>query len=295
MLTIFSIPKPFEGETALLQTNALRSWRTLGDDVEILLLGDEAGVADAAATIDARHVAHIARTELGTPLVSAAFEAAAKVAQSPILCYANADIIFLSDLLPAVRRVGERGFLLVGRRLNVKLDEELETAAPGWEAHLRRTVLPRGSLGNEYAIDWFAFPRQVEWRMPPFAVGRPVWDNWVLWRARDLGLRVVDATGVVTAVHQEHGYAHVPQASGLAWEGPEADRNREVMGSMRHRYNLLDATHVLTPRGVRPALRSAHLKRRVIRAGVDHPRFGRLLGRAIAGRRALLRRKSVRS
>ncbi len=43
MITLFTIPKPLEGEFRRLQENAVGSWRVLGPEVEILLLGDEPG------------------------------------------------------------------------------------------------------------------------------------------------------------------------------------------------------------------------------------------------------------
>ena len=48
MITVFSIPKPFTGDIALIQRNAVRSWSALGPDVQVVLVGDESGIADAA-------------------------------------------------------------------------------------------------------------------------------------------------------------------------------------------------------------------------------------------------------
>ena len=64
-------------------------------------------------------------------------------------------------------------------------------------AHTAALHPPAGS-------DYFAYPRDVDWQMPPFAVGRIVWDNWTLRRARQLSLQVIDATRVVPAIHQNH-------------------------------------------------------------------------------------------
>ncbi|NBC18953.1 MAG: hypothetical protein GVY18_16755, partial [Bacteroidetes bacterium] len=48
MLTLFTIPKPFAGHIGVIQRNALESWRRLDSDVEIILCGDDAGVAKTA-------------------------------------------------------------------------------------------------------------------------------------------------------------------------------------------------------------------------------------------------------
>jgi hypothetical protein len=49
----------------------------LGKDVQVILLGDEAGIAEAAREFSDEHVPDIERTKYGTPLVNSAFAAAA--------------------------------------------------------------------------------------------------------------------------------------------------------------------------------------------------------------------------
>jgi hypothetical protein len=257
MLTLFSIPKAFDGDAAVRQRNALRSWAAL--DVAIVLFGDDDGVAEAAREFGAEHVPEIDRTELGTPLVSAAFERADGIARTPLLLYANADIVFFDDLVQSLRRIAYPRFLALGRRRDVRVASELGPAEAA-------ALVPRAVLFTEYGIDWFAYPRGIPWAMPRFAVGRPGWDNWLIWRARQLSVPVVDATAVVTALHQEHGYAHVPGGPGSTWEGPEADANLALLGRRERRYGIYDATHVLTPRGVRRAWQPPYLKRRARRS-----------------------------
>jgi hypothetical protein len=270
MLTLFSIPKAMVGAASTHQLNALRSWRALGDDVEILVFGDEDGVAEAAAAVGARHCPNVARNEWGTPLVSDAFATAARLAESERLCYANADVILLDDLPAAVRDVGERPALIVGRRVDLAVDGDLGLE-PGWQSWVREEARGRGTLGTDREIDYMVFPRAVNWDFPPLAVGRPGWDNWLLYRARALGLAVIDASTAVLAVHQSHGYDHVPGRRGPRWQGPEADQNWAQLGEMGRPFGIFDASHVLTPRGIRPALGLRHLKRRARR----HPLLGR--------------------
>ena len=80
--------------------------------------------------------------------------------------------------------------------------------------------------------------------MPPFAVGRAGFDNWLVWKARQVGI-VVDATHDVRAVHQPHGYEHVTGGMDEAYYGEEAARNLELAGGKGHVYTLHDASHVL--------------------------------------------------
>lgn len=48
MLTIFSIPKAFNGHIGDIQRNAINSWTRLQPECEILLLGDDEGTGKAA-------------------------------------------------------------------------------------------------------------------------------------------------------------------------------------------------------------------------------------------------------
>ena len=52
MLTFFSTPKPFVGHIDVIQRNALRSWRQIHPDIEILLFGDDAGAASGLTGAD---------------------------------------------------------------------------------------------------------------------------------------------------------------------------------------------------------------------------------------------------
>jgi hypothetical protein len=49
MLTIFTIPKPFRGHIEVIQRNAIESWLRLRPQCEIILCGDDPGVAEAAS------------------------------------------------------------------------------------------------------------------------------------------------------------------------------------------------------------------------------------------------------
>ena len=184
MLTLFSVPKPFEGEMGALQRRSVESWRALG--VQVLLLGD---VAEAARELDVEHVPGLESTAHGTPRLDSAFALADGAARFPLRCFVNADVVFGPDLLEAVEAVSgqEERFLLVGQT-----EEE-------------------GKRRGAAAMDWFVFPAGLFGEVPPFAVGRAGFDNWLVWKARQVGI-VVDATHDVRAVHQPHGYEHVTAA-----------------------------------------------------------------------------------
>ena len=262
MITLFAIPKAFTGPAGLIQRNALASWMRLGEEVEVLLVGDDDGVAEAAREARGRQVAQVERTEYGTPLLSSAFALARAASTRRLLAYVNADIVLLPDFVAAVRRIRFPSFLCLGRRWDVDVTEELEVDGD-YERRVRSLVAARGKLALPDAIDYFVFERAGPLaELPPFAVGRPGWDNWMIYRARSLGIPVVDATRVLTAVHQNHGYAHVPERSGYRWYGPEATANFALMQGLE-RFQTRHATHVLTRFGVLPALTPRRIVSRV--------------------------------
>ncbi len=274
MLTLFSIPKPFKGEQEVIQKNAIGSWRLLHPDCQILLFGDEPGVQTAAREFHAVHIPGVTRNEFGTPLLHTVFSDARKTAAHTLLCYVNADIILMKDFLRAAQRIRFEDFMMVGRRWNLDMQGRLDFTPEDWDAKLIRRVQTEGTLGPANAIDYFLFPKN--WgigEMPDFAVGRPGWDNWLIFRARQMRIPVIDVTQAAVVIHQNHSYNHVPKQRGDHWEGPEADRNRQLVGDLNRIFTLLDVTHIMTKSGIRRPLSYAHIRRRWQSLGVLYPRL----------------------
>jgi len=234
VLTIFSVPKPFLGAIGEIQHRALASWTALGNGVQVLLLGDEEGAAEAARKTGAEHLPELARTDQGTPRLDAAFAAADETARHPLRCFVNADVVLYDDLLDAARRVAAESerFLIVGQTVDVD------------QPRGREDALARGTRRGAAALDYFVFMSGLYDHVPPFAIGRACFDNWLVWRARQDAI-VVDATADVVAAHQGHDYAHVGGGKAEAYYGEEAARNLELAGGKSRLYTLHDASHVL--------------------------------------------------
>ncbi len=237
MLTIFSIPKPFAGPTGEIQAAAAASWERLGPGNQVVLVGE---APPAGAGVAFEQVEALQPEGVGSPLLDDAFTRVDAVARWPLRCFLNADIILLPDLLPAVERAAAFAprFLLVGQTRD--LDPVLVDGRGSGE--LRGFALDHGALRGPTAIDWFVFRAGLFDPMPPFSVGRAAFDNWMIWRARQLG-PVIDATDAVVAIHQSHGYDHLAGGKDEAYYGAEAARNLELAGGKRHRYTLHDASH----------------------------------------------------
>lgn len=262
VLSLFTSPKPFQGHIGVIQRNALRSWSELGPEAEVLLIGDEEGMAEEAARSGARHLPEVERNELGTPLVSSIFAIARKSARHPNLCYVNSDVILLPDLLNAVRQLAGRfeRYLLVGRRWDLDVPEPLPKS-PGWEQELRERIRTEGELHTPTGSDYFVFPRTMFSALPPFALGRAGWDNWMIYAGRHAHVPVVDGTGAVTAIHQTHDYAHLPGGK-PHFRLPESRGNVAMGGGRVSVFTIRDATWRFGPEGlVRRSWREAGLGR----------------------------------
>jgi hypothetical protein len=254
MLSIFAFPKPFRGHIATIQRNAISSWVRLRPPCEIFLFGDEEGTAEVAKELGTCHVSEMARNEYGTPLLSDVFEKGEQSAKHGLLCYVNCDIILGSDFMRAVEKVSRwtHRFLMVGECWNLDLTEPLAFDRPMWEENLKASVRQIGKRRGPFSIDYFVFPRGLYQQLPPFALGRPRFDQWLIWKARHLGAAVVDATPVVMAVHQNHDYSHVP--GGLPphiFPGEEGTRNEKLAGGLWHCYGIEEATHKFLATGLR--------------------------------------------
>jgi hypothetical protein len=256
MLTLFAIPKAFRGHTGVIQRNAIESWARLGRGSRVVLFGDEEGTAEVARELHLDHVPEVARNEFGTPLVSALFQTAGKLAAHDTLCYVNSDIILLDDFLPAVERVRARTrrFLMVGECWNLDLPTPVPFDEPSWQAQILRQVSESAVSRGSYYIDYFVFSRNLYRELPPFAIGRAGFDNWLVWKARALRAAVVDASLMVTAVHQQHDYSHVRGGREWSYSGPEAVRNVQLAGGRKHLYRIDHASHVLISQGLRRQL-----------------------------------------
>jgi hypothetical protein len=272
-VTLFAVPKAFHGHIGVIQRNAIGSWLRLGPNCEVVLFGDEEGTGEAARELGVRHVPTVVRNEFGTPLLSSVFDQVGALAQVGTLCYVNSDIVLLDDFVPALRRVQARRsrYLMIGQCWDSTLDWTVDFDDGRWRDRLRELVATTERLRGRWGIDYFAFPSGLYGEVPPFAIGRGWFDNWLVWRARELGAAVVDATAAVAAIHQRHDYAHVPggqdrsreagvplfEASRIEAElqrvlrSPEATENLRLAGGPEHVGSTRDAAYVLTPRRFR--------------------------------------------
>lgn len=202
-LTIFTTAPDFVGHRGTIQRNALRSWKLLGAS-RILLIGKSQGAGELASELGVQRIEEVATTPAGTPKIDSLFSIAVEAQESPgPMAYVNSDIILTTDLIQAVARIHFPSFLLIGRRWDLRVERELDFS-PGWEEKIKLLARKHGRPGPPTAVDYFVFNALSWGEIPPFAIGRGGWDNYLVHRVKQLGLPVIDGSQVVTAVHQTH-------------------------------------------------------------------------------------------
>ena len=252
MLTLFTIPKAFDGNVGVIQRNAIKSWTLLRPECDVILFGNDPGTAEAAEELGVRHIRDVAGKEYGTPRVDSIYYQAEEAAQHDLLCHVNADIILMNDFSSAVENVlsQRKWFLLTDQRWNVDIETPLDFSA-GWEMKLKRHIAQHGELGARTGFDYLVFPRGLMVDLPPFTTGRTAYDQWFLYQARKKKATVIDATPVVMDVHQNHDYSHHQVGNEGNWANLERQRNLEMAGGRQHLFIIKDRTEVLTPSGLR--------------------------------------------
>jgi hypothetical protein len=252
MLTFFTTAKPFEGHVGIIQRNAIRSWQKLHPDVEIILMGDDAGAAEVCAEMGLRHFPTVRRNQYGTKYLADIYDQAQAAARHELVCHINCDIILTADFLRAVRQVAARDkrFLMAGRRWDVDVTAPIDFDGREWEQHIEDLAVKTNRQRPPQWIDYFVFSRGLySGQVPAFVIGRPGWDNWLLWYPLSLGVSVLDASEVVRAVHQNHDYGYHPEGEKGVWEGEEAQENYRLhYGKFA---TLANATYVLTAGSIR--------------------------------------------
>lgn len=265
LITLFSAPKPLtDPHIAMIQRNAVQSWMRL-PEVEVILLGNEDGLDLMATEYKTKYIHEVGSNTHGTPLISSMIELACQNSTSPMLGIVNTDIILLPDLVEAVRCVVSKydRFTLLSRRWDLEMTQPLDFSS-NWEEKLRNLSSKEAKLHRPVGSDFFIFPRSCYGDVPPFAIGRSGWDNWMIYKARLEKWPVIDCTPSILVVHQNHDYSHLP---GGKSHHTTAETNENIGlagGQASIRYTILDATHeLIIDKLARPRITRQRLARQI--------------------------------
>lgn len=187
-MQIFTSLKPIIGRAALVQSVSLMNWRKrFGVEVRNVLPRNKSSLCPTF-------------NEVVRQAVDGGDE---------VCLYANADILFAKDVSLVVEWCKSRteDFLVIGRRTDM--------LANGGR------ILHRPS-----GMDYFFFRKGMFLDMPETIVGRAYYDSAILAYCMRKGILVIDATEVLTVLHQWHDYAHVKNGWEEVFAGIEAQANK---------------------------------------------------------------------
>jgi len=251
VLTLFTTAKPFKGHDGVIERNALRSWKLLNPDLEVVLFGNEEGASEVCAELGLRFEPKAERHESGAKCLDYMFRRVQQISSNQYFCFANCDIVLMQDFWRAFEkaRAWRSQFLLVAQRWDVDIVRPINFTSADWGKSLRERALVKGSQRNEFWIDLFLFRRGMYLDMPPLIVGHCHWDNWMIWKALSESVPVLDATSAVVAVHQNHGYSVASGRSKGFDEDPLSLLNLELIGGWAKRAHIKSSTHALSRSG----------------------------------------------
>lgn len=254
-LLIFACPKPFVEPFKVIQQNAIKSWKQLQNfsknvKVDVYLMSDEEGVADYSKKLDCKHINDIKRNKYGTPLVDDIFKhiknisrnlrsdyQESKIECEVVCCYINSDIIVFNEMLNNIVAFTElkndpkqpfkvdipsadpKRFLLIGCRWDTPSVPEIDFEG-NWEQSTKHLAHRTGQSHGCWGIDYFIFGPDTFGYVYPFALGKFVWDRWLVGNIFRQDSITVDITNTNFVVHQNGDWYQ--QSTG----GVTSDRKR---------------------------------------------------------------------
>lgn len=240
--TFYTLCLPFIGHDTVIQTNSVKSWLELGPQVEVLLLGDEFGVADFSEKTKARHIPEVERNELGHFAVNDLFRLAHEHARGDVLVFMDADVIALPGILQVLEKQAEYygDFLAVGFRQALPVPGWVNFRE-GWADRLWDKFERQGKQfhkGLGSGTDFYAYPNGlfVDSGMPDFSVGAGHWDGWPMWYALQWAIPLIDVSPIARMIHQNHRHR--------SWRrGKPTERNMALCDGGEKWAWVHDATH----------------------------------------------------
>ena len=242
MLTFLASPKPFIGNAGKIQRNAILSWKVMHPEAEIIIYGDGEGVADVCREAGAHHVPDVPCSPSGIPTFNAIAEHAAMHAKYDIQCYLNCDIIFLSNIYEAVRKISFDKFLVSGQRIDLHEGVEIDVTKEHWQEELLEIIKSgKAELHAPTGMDYFIFKRGMWQSLLPLVIGRGGYDDALVLYCFRNKIPFINATLSIVAVHQFHDYGHQKGGRETVMWGEDARNNIDLHRNYHSRLNSADA------------------------------------------------------
>lgn len=164
--------------------------------------------------------------------------------------FCNGDILFdeslprtLSVIIKKISKLPAPPILVIGQRTNYKMARDWTEPETGFE-HVEE-FRKNGTLFRTDAIDYFFFTRDFPTHLfKDLVIGRRGYDNYIVGKALQMQVTVVDATKTLTALHQQS--QNETQFAGHA--NPDGEHNVKTIGRFNYaRGQTVYATYETVP------------------------------------------------
>lgn len=242
MLSFLSSAKPFVGNAGRIQRNAIRSWKAVHPEAEVIIYGDGEGVARVCRELGAHHVPQTPCSPSGVPFFNGIVEHAAAHAKYDVQCYLNCDIILTGDILKAVNCIPFDRYLVTGQRIDMHEGVEIDVESERWRDYLLGIIDSGGvDLHAPTGMDYFIFRRGMWQSLLPLVIGRGGYDEALVLYCLRNQLPFINATLSIVALHQFHDYGHLKGGRQAVAEGDDALNNRRLHRNHHSKPNSSDS------------------------------------------------------
>ena len=208
----------------------VRNWQSLRPYVIPVVFTNQASIADDCRRKGWDVLPVRISANGGIPVLKFMFLDAISTYNTTFYGYGNSDILFTDSLIETLAWLKmsvklDKPILIIGKRTNVNYVGVKEMVT--WKK-LSAVASSRGKLFRGLAEDYFITTRFYPWKnIPEVVIGRPAFDNWLVYHTRKQNQTVIDATRTILAVHQ------TTRAGNIEGQGrPNSSYNRNLLKSL---------------------------------------------------------------
>jgi hypothetical protein len=220
MMTFVTTCKPFGDHFKIIQLNAIRSWLRFCPPCEVIILGRTEGVEEIAKNYGLKYIPDVPVNRYGTPLLNGLVKIGSQNASHETICLINSDIILLNinwNVLHKLTTILSK-YMITARRIDLDVRELLDYTDEKTIQWLMTNIKNLHRRGN----DLFIFRKgTIEEHVKPLAIGRGDHARLLIYQALKMKIPLIDATNIITLIHQKHDYSHIKYSQKTITRGIE--------------------------------------------------------------------------
>ena len=264
MITFLSSPKDFVGSVAVIQRSAILSWLSIQPDVEVSIYGEGEGVAEACLEMGVSHVPDVPCSNSGVPYFNSIVKHAQIYARHDTQCYLNCDIMMTKAVINAVKVVEFSRYLIIGQRIDLAENINLDVASGKWKDKLQGFVdQGNATMHPPSGMDYFIFPKGLWKNLPLVVIGRVGYDDALVAFCLRNKIPLINGTLEIPVFHQFHDYGHVAGGEKELASCVDAQENIRLHRVYYSRSNSADAPWLIVDGALIPNLIQKDWLRRI--------------------------------